>query len=819
MEKRIAEIISQMTLEEKALLLSGSDFWHTKALKRFDIPSISVSDGPFGLRKVKNVKAGLDESYPATCFPTTSALACSFNETLLYQTGKAMGVEARDQDVDVILGPGLNIKRSPLCGRNFEYFSEDPYLLGKLASAMIKGIQSTGVAACAKHYAVNSQERKRLMMNAIVDERALREIYLKGFEIVVKEASPMTMMCAYNQVNGRHASRNKYLLTDILRNEWGYRGLMMTDWGAMVTPADSVLAGLDLEMPGGTRPAKEILTAIKQGTLPMNKLDVAVGRILRLVLKLQEKPEKPVCDYDVHHQLAKTVADECSVLLKNDEHILPMKKDAHVAVIGGFAKTMRYQGAGSSKILPTKLDNAYDALLEAGVKFDYAEGYHRHKQDIDPNLIDEALAIAKDKDLVLIFAGLPESYESEGFDRENMLMPKSHTDLIEEVAKVNANVVVVLSAGAPVNMFWYPKVKGILMGYLLGQAGGKSIVDILLGKVNPSGKLAESFPYYTNDTPAANFFSKRALDIEYRESVFVGYRYYEASNKFVQFPFGFGLSYSNFSLSDFEVSASELNEKIPVTIRLKVTNLGPCDGAEVVQCYLGQNNPVIFKPVKELRRFEKVFLKVNESKVITFKLDKEDFTYYNTHIKNWAIESGSYTIYVGNSSDNTPLKSTVTFNALNIVKPIDYRQSAPGYYAMNRDVLDIRFREFEAVYEKDITHVPDQHTRPFTLNNCLADAKGYRTGRFIIKVLNGQITKMANGDENQEALIRAVALDTPLRSVTALTSGQISINMAEGIVDFMNGRPLRGILKILKKKPASIDQIPEQKPNKKAINS
>ena len=558
--KDIKNLISQMTLEEKASLCSGVNFWYLKGIERLEIPSIMVTDGPHGLRKQAGDAdhVGLNESVPATCFPTASALAATWNRDLIFQVGEALGEECRQEKIGVILGPGVNIKRSPLCGRNFEYFSEDPYLTGEMAKSHINGVQSQGIGTSLKHYAVNNQEYRRMTIDAIVDERALREIYLAGYEIAVKEAQPWTVMCAYNKINGTYASDHKKLMRDILKDEWGHEGLVVTDWGAMNERPIALAAGTELEMPGTSNGNdQQIVDAVQSGQLDEAIVDQSVERILTMIFKAEETlAEDYAYDPKAHHALARQVAGEGVVLLKNDDSVLPLQANAKVALIGRFAKTPRYQGAGSSQMNPTQLDNLHDEIVKlvGDENLTYAPGYTEKGDQADDALIQEAIDIAKDADVVLICAGLTDLYETEGLDRDHMKMPAGHDALIEAVAAAHSKVVVVLSNGSPVEMPWVNGVSGILEGYLGGQAGAGGVADILFGKVNPSGKLAETFPIKLEDNPSHHYFPGGPVTVEYRESIYVGYRYYDTVEQGVLFPFGYGLSYTTFEYSDLQLS-------------------------------------------------------------------------------------------------------------------------------------------------------------------------------------------------------------------------------------------------------------------------
>ncbi len=660
----IDRIMQELTLEEKASLCSGADFWHTKAVERLDIPGIMVSDGPHGLRKNKDIAHDPNEAIEAVCFPTACATACSFDRTLLESIGKAMGDQCRHENVSVVLGPGCNIKRSPLCGRNFEYFSEDPYLAGQLAAAHIKGVQSRGVGTSLKHFACNNQEHRRMSVSAEVSERALREIYLVPFETAVKDSKPWTVMCSYNRINGVYSSENKMLLTDILRGEWGFGGLVMSDWGAVNDRVEGVKAGLDLEMPSSWgKNDKKIVEAVRAGELSEKDLDKCVRRVLELVEKAAANAAPDtVWDKEKDHVLARRLAGECMVLLKNDEDILPLDGGEKIAFIGKFAEQPRYQGGGSSHINSFKVTSALDAAKEYA-DVSYAPGFPLDKDETDEKLLSEALQAAAAADKAVIFAGLPDSFEFEGFDRRSMKIPSCQLKLIEEVCKVNPNTVVVLHNGAPIELPFVAQVKGILECYLAGQAAGGAVCDILFGKVNPSGKLAETFPKKLSDNPSYLNFPGEGDRVNYAEDLFVGYRYYDRKQLEPLFPFGYGLSYTTFEYSDLRLSHSEIDDDRILTAEVTVTNTGKRAGKEVVQLYVSDKESSVIRPVKELKGFEKVELKPGESKKVVFRLDRRAFAYYEPAISDWFVEYGEFEILIGASSADIRLRDSVYVNS------------------------------------------------------------------------------------------------------------------------------------------------------------
>ena len=661
MKRDVKAIIREMTLEEKAGMCSGKDFWHLKGVERLGIPEVMVSDGPHGLRKQAEEAdhLGLNESIKAVCFPTACATACSFDRDLLEEMGERIGDECQAEDLSVILGPAVNIKRSPLCGRNFEYFSEDPYLASQMAAAHIKGVQSKNVGTSIKHFAANNQEHRRMSCSSEIDERTLREIYLAAFETAIKEAKPDTVMCSYNRINGEFASENHWLLTEVLRDQWGFEGYVMSDWGAVNDRVKGLKAGLELEMPGsGGNTDKEIVEAVKSGELEEAVLDRAVERILNIVFKFTDNRQEGKFDLEEDHKLAAKIAGESMVLLKN-EGVLPLPAQGKkIAFIGKFAETPRFQGGGSSHINSFKITSALEAVKEVA-EVTYAQGYDVKEDVIDQAMLDQAVETAKEADVAVIFAGLPDAFESEGYDRTHMRMPDCQNTLISEIAKVQENVVVVLHNGSPVEMPWADQVKGILEAYLCGQAVGQAEVDILFGKVNPSGKLAETIPYKLSDNPSYLNFPGDGQKVEYKEGVFVGYRYYDTKQMPVRYPFGYGLSYTTFEYSDLQLSSDKIKDTDKLKVTLKVKNTGNRAGKEIVQLYVADKTGAASRPVKELRNFVKVELQPQEEKTVEMELDKRSFAWYNTEIHDWYAASGEYEILAAASSRDIRLKKTV----------------------------------------------------------------------------------------------------------------------------------------------------------------
>ena len=685
MERNIKELVQRMTLEEKAGMCSGLDFWHLKGVERLGIPSIMVTDGPHGLRKQDGSAdhLGLTSSVPATCFPSAAGLASSWDKDLARQVGGALGEECQAEDVAVLLGPGVNIKRSPLGGRNFEYFSEDPLLSTQMATGHIQGVQSQGVGTSLKHFAVNNQEERRMSIDAVVDERTLREIYLASFEGAVKDGQPWTVMCSYNKVNGTYAGENEWLLTDILKDEWRHEGLVVSDWGAVNERADALAAGLELEMPtSGGIGERKVIDAVESGQLPLDKLDRAVERLLTLIFNaVDQKKEGATYNKDEHHQLARKVAAESMVLLKNEEGLLPLGREGKVALIGAFARKPRFQGGGSSHINPTKVDDIVEEMTQVageGVTFSYAPGYRIEADDVDETLMHEAVQAAQSADTAVVFVGLPDRYESEGYDRAHLRLPDNHIRLIEEIAKVQSRVVVVLSNGSPVEMPWLPQVQAVLEAYLGGQAVGGAIADLLYGEVNPSGKLAETFPAKLSHNPSYLNFPGEGDRVDYREGIFVGYRYYDKKELEPLFPFGYGLSYTTFEYADLKVDRTELTDQDEVNVQVRVTNTGDRAGKEIVQLYVSDVESTVIRPVKELKAFAKVALEPRESKVVSFTLNKRSFAYYNVDMKDWHVETGEFEIQVGSSSRDIHVQTRVNVESTATFLPTYTRNSTLG---------------------------------------------------------------------------------------------------------------------------------------------
>lgn len=777
-------IIEKMTLEEKTAVLSGKNTWETRAVKRLEIPSIALSDGPHGIRKQAGAgdHLGLNASLPATCFPTAATIANSWDEGLGEALGQALGEEAAAQGVDILLGPGLNIKRSPLCGRNFEYFSEDPYLAGKMAASYVRGIQSRGVHACPKHFAVNSQELRRMAMNAVVDERTLREIYLTGFEIAVKEGEARSIMTSYNQVNGTYANENKHLLQDILRGEWGFGGLVVTDWGGSNSHTAGVAAGSDLEMPSpGLDSARELAAAVLEGRLAEDDLDSCVDRLLEAVLTVKgERKTFRTFDQETHHLLARRAAAESAVLLKNQEKLLPLKAGTKVAVIGDFAVEPRYQGAGSSMVNPIQVETMERVIGDSQLSVvGISRGYERNG-DPEDILKKEAVDLAEKAEVVIYCLGLNELGEAEGLDRSHMRIPQNQIDLLETLAKVNENIVGVISAGASIEMPWERNCRAILHGYLSGQAGASAMVDILTGEVNPSGRLSETYPIKYEDTPSFRNFPSTERNAEYREGIYVGYRYYDTSMVRVQYPFGFGLSYTEFSYSDLQVDEDG--------VTFTVANDGDCGGAEVTQLYIGLPEAAIFRPYKELKGFKKVFLKAGERKKVRIPFDDKTFRYWNCRTNKWETEGGNYLIMVGACVADIRLSGRLERKGTTGELPYD-REQLPSYYSGL--IQQVGEREFETLLGHP---VPDgKWNGELGINDAICQmyyAKS-RLARLAYRCLTKR--KKKSEDKGKPDLNILFIYNMPFRGIAKMTGGMVSMEMVNGIVDMVNGHFFTGL--------------------------
>ena len=770
-------ILKQMTLEDKVALCSGENFWETKAYEKYGVPALFMCDGPHGLRK-QDLGGGADmlgvnESRPATCFPAEATTAGSWDPKLLEEIGAAIGEEARDQGVGLVLGPGANLKRNPLCGRNFEYFSEDPYLAGKLAAGFIRGVEGQGVGSSLKHFAANSQELCRFTSDSVMDERTLRELYLAAFETAVKEGKPSTVMCAYPKLNGIHCSDHKELLTDILRREWGFDGMVVTDWGAMNDRIEGFRAGCDLNMPGGSAyMEKEVLAAVKSGTLPESAVDNSARRVLKLALRAVETLKAPAsCDYETHHALAAKAAEQGAVLLKNEGSVLPLKEGQTVALIGHMAQEMRFQGAGSSHINPTQVTNPVDAMPD----LPFSPGCDGQGNTTD-KLIAQAVELAKSVEVPVVFAGLPGRYESEGFDRDNMKMPEGHLRLIDAVAEANPNTVVVLLCGAPVECPWADKVRAILYMGLPGQAGGQAAADLLYGRVNPSGRLAESWPVHYEDCPSASCYGK-TKDALYLEGVYVGYRYYDKAHKAVRWPFGYGLSYTTFGYSTLKAEGREVS--------VTVTNTENLAGAEVVQLYVRPPQDGVHRPVRELKGFQKVFLQPGEVKTVTFRLEDRAFALWQG---GWKIPAGIYGVEVGGL--------TAAIQVEGDTLPIPAWQAGSWYEGCAGAPTQA---DWEAMLGRKYAPIVLKKGQ-FTMDNTVMEMKDHSLiMKIMYKAVEATIAKGFGGKKDYEnpefRMLMESSAGGPLRSMQI--SGGMKGGLMQGLLDMANGHFFRGIKKMI----------------------
>ena len=780
----IKSIISKLTLEEKAALLQGATTWTTHGIDRLGIPAMFMSDGPVGLRKQAGAgdHLGLNESVPATCFPTAATMANTWDVELGEALGRALGKEASANDVHVVLGPGLNIKRSPLCGRNFEYFSEDPYLSGKMAASYIKGIQTNGVAACPKHFAVNSQELRRMSMDSVLDERTMREIYLTGFEMAVKEGHAQAIMTSYNMVNGIYANENAHLVTEILRGEWGFDGYVVTDWGGDNNHTEGVKAGGNLVMPApGPDCAIGLIEDVKAGKIAESVLDERIAELLKVVFETAEAVNKSEKSFDkeAHHNVARKCAEGSIVLLDNDG-ILPLSEGASVAVIGDFAKTPRYQGAGSSQVNPTKLDNLYDCLDKCLKITGYAQGFDRKNPNPNDKLIAEAVEVAKKAETVLLCVGLDEILESEGMDRLHMELAKGQQKLINEVCAVNKNVILVLFGGSPFVMPERQIYRAAIHGYLGGQAGAGAMADAIIGKVNPSGKLNESWPHKLADNPSYPYFPSKERTSESREGLYVGYRYYDTAGVSVRYPFGYGLSYTSFEYSDIEATKD--------SVSFTLTNTGAVKGAEVAQVYVSAKNGNVYRPKKELRGFAKVMLEAGESKKVTVALDDKAFRYFDIKSNSWKVEGGEYEIIVAASVNDIKLTQTVELQGEKAEKA-----DLPSYYTA--DILAVKDDEFARLLNRPIPN--GKWGGELTENDAICQLYYAKSGiaRLAYKVLtNIKVKSEAKGKPDLNVLF---IYNMPFRAMAKMAGGMVSRKMVDDILFIVNGHFFRGLGRVI----------------------
>lgn len=802
------DIISKMTLLEKVILTSGKNFWESQEILAHHIPSIFFADGPHGIRKqaLAADHLGLNESLKATCFPTAVTIASSFDKELGEEIGVCLGKEALAQKVNVLLGPGLNIKRNPRCGRNFEYFSEDPYLAGNMAGSYVKGIQSNGISACLKHFACNSQEEKRMTLNSVVDERALREIYLTGFEIAVKEAKPKTIMSSYNLINGVYANENEHVLKEILRNEWGYDGVVLTDWGGENDRVKGLIAGNEMEMPGaGGDTVHDIMVAIKEGRLEESVLDENIDRLLDLILttsKPFEGDKKYEFDVEKHHAFAVKCAEESMVLLKNEDNILPLKEKTKVALFGDFAMTPRYQGAGSSLVNCTKLENTLDIVKEYDFEYlGHEKGFHRFGKKSN-GLIKKALKLANQAEVVVVYLGLDEAIEAEGLDRKNIKINDNQVELLKALKEAGKKVVAVLHAGSVVEMPWLKYCDALLNAYLPGQGGARAVLNVLTGKVNPSGKTAETYPLSYDDVPSKVDFPAKGSSIYYRDSIFVGYRYYNKVNKDVLFPFGFGLSYSKFEYSDLKV-----DEK---GVSFTITNSSDVDGKEIAQLYVSKVDSKIYRSAPELKGFVKVSLKAHESKNVRIDFDEYTYRFFDVKKNAWNKEAGEYQLLVGASSRDIRLEDKINIEG-DVLEEVS---DIPSYYS--GDIQNVSDNEFKLIYQNDLPSTSLNFIKKNriyvdynTTVNELRYAKGW-TGRFFSGVIRFAIglLKVFGDVKTSNTLVMGV-LHQPMRGLSRMTGGALTYKQLDGLIKMFNGHFFKGLNHFFKMGKVSKNELKE----------
>lgn len=786
---RYQQTIKRMTLAEKCGLLSGKDVWHTRALAHLGIPSITLSDGPSGLRKQagEGDHLGLNASTQATCFPSAATLANGWDEALVETVGAAIGQEARRQGVQVVLGPGLNTKRSPLCGRNFEYFSEDPYLSGKLAAGFVRGIQGQGVAACPKHFAANSQELHRMVNDSVVDERTLRELYLTNFEIAVKEGKPRSIMTSYNLVNGTYANENTQLLHQTLVEEWGFNGAVVTDWGGCNDFAEGIRAGSHLEMPGtGDDSACQLMRAVQAGGISEELVNQRVDALLHLILAAPAQGEG-VVDEEKMHRIARKAAEQSIVLLKNQDDVLPLQQNTKVAVIGDFAKTPRYQGAGSSVVNPTRVDQTLELITQYYPNtIGYTQGFLREDKP-EASLLEQAVRLAKEAEYVLLYLGLPEAYETEGLDREHMRIPENQIRLLETLSKVNKNIIVVLSAGSAVEMPWLEACKALVYSCLGGQAGADALLRVISGAVCPSGKLAETFPLQYEDLPVSRYYPGRERTSEYREGLYVGYRYFETAQAPVRFPFGFGLSYTTFAYDDLQMREQQAT--------FSLTNTGSVAGAEIAQLYVSLPGAKVFRPAVELKGFAKVYLEAGETRRVTIPLDDKTFRYFSTATNHFEVEGGTYELRIGASIQDIRLHARMEVQGTDTPRP-NKDTDIPCY--RQAEVHQVSDQDFEALLGRPI---PDAHwdlQSPLGLNDAICQLYYAKSlpARLVYRLLTRMKDKsIAKGKPDLNILF---IYNMPFRGIAKMMNGMVSMEMARALVTIVNGHFFRGAGALIK---------------------
>lgn len=771
--------MSNLTNKKLAKLFTGKDYWHSFDIEN-EMPSLFMSDGPHGLRVEITTGVGFSPSKEAIVYPSASALGCSFDRKLMYQFGQMLAEDCHLEKVNVLLGPGVNHKRSPLCGRNFEYFSEDPILTSELSSMYIKGLQDDGVGACVKHYAVNSREMSRLVQDSIIDERSLNEIYLRQFERIIKKANPYSIMAAYNKVNGTYCTENSFLLKDTLRNKWKYDGLIVSDWGAVSSPLKAFKNGLNLQMPGPDHGTSSILLdAINSGEIKQE--DLIENYNYHKIIHSKIASKKVEYNLKKHYDFAQELAEKTAVLLKND-NVLPINKDESVALIGTFGKSPRYQGTGSSKVNCPDVDCLYDVLKDNGIKFEYAKGYHTHIDESDPILLEQAKLIAKNNDKVIMIMGLPDGKEAEGYDRTSLELPKCQNELIEAVSKVNPNIIVILQCGAPVTMPWLSNVKGVMISYLSGCRGGSALKRLLYGEVSPRGKLAETFPLNLESTPCFRYYHDSMYYSQYRESIFTGYRYYDTYNQPVLFPFGHGLSYTSFEYSNIDIR----QDNNTITVSFDLTNTGNYKAAEVYQIYVGIKDSKISRANKELKQFDVVELDIGETKHIETTIDKNDLKYYDISLHDYSLEDGEYIFEIGSSSND--IRLTKTLHIKGNTNP--YSTISKEYISLNNGIVEVSDEDFAKILNHDI---PIQNkTTKISPDSTVLDLNSTRIGRFINKLISLFVKRKNLNDVSQ-----SMVLEAPIRMML-MGFKKVTWKTVYVVVDYLNGNHLGIITRIIK---------------------
>ena len=792
----IEKLLEDLTLEEKCQLLVGKDSWHTANIDRLKIPSIMMADGPHGLRKQLDASNSMmvNESYKAVCFPPAVTVASSFDPKVAYKMGEAIANECLYKDVHLLLGPGLNIKRSPLCGRNFEYYSEDPVISGEMAKGFIEGLQSKGVGACIKHFALNSQETFRMISSSIADKRAFYEIYGKAFKKAV-EAKPAMAMCSYNKVDGIYASENPWLLNDVLRKTYGFEGVIVSDWTAVNDRTQALKATLDLEMPGHRYAVRKLIKDHKAGLITIDEINASCRRILTLVNAKKDQQIIPF-DLEKNHQIAYEIAKESMILLKNKDNILPLQLNDKIAIIGQLAKNIRYQGGGSSHINAFRVDSLLDSLPN-NIQYQYSDGYSLEGDGFNQQMIDEARRIALNKDKIVLVLGLTDAYESEGYDRTHMNLPLGHLELLKAISQITDNIVVVLQMGSPIIMPWIEQVKGVFNAYLAGEAGAKAMVDLLYGYANPSGRLAETFPLTLETTPSHDYFAKGNGDVHYQESIYVGYRYFTTTNQSVLFPFGYGLSYSSFEYSNLKLQSLTCNHPGKFKVTVDVTNTGFWVGKEVVQLYVQAPVKGVFKPLRELKAFAKIELEPQETKKITFHLSTEELGYYDPAQKAFLVEDGFYQIQINKNAMEVVLEAAIKIENPDCPAPDPVLIEAKSYYIETG--LKLESADFEKLIGRPLGETHVIKTRPFDLNNTIVDIKKTFFGGIIYRAARKQaFNAMKEMDLDSRLMVERSLGETPMRAMVVFSGGMLKMKTMLGLIALMNLHPWEALKHFLR---------------------